>query len=59
MYLAANLDRTQENFYALKLEHAYYSKWTFSKLAFICSSPSNKLHHTTDVDDIIKSKHIS
>lgn len=58
-----NPDVTQENYYILKLEYAYYSEWTFSNLAFICSSFyfSQKLHHVTHVADIMsfKSKHIT
>lgn len=47
MDLAVSCDVAQENSYILKLEYAYYSKWTFSKWAFICGSFSKASLYNT------------
>lgn len=47
MDLTVNCDAGQNNSYILKLEYAYYSKWKFSKLAFIFSSFSKASLYNT------------
>lgn len=47
MDLTVNCAVVLGNSYIRKLEYACYSKWTFSKLAFICSSFSKALLYYT------------